>query len=85
MAKSKQGSIAEQLLAHLPTSRRPHWEDSLPADVLQDLEAIKADWIAGRYAGIASRTGLSQAIAQTLAERGLTGCPHTVARWLERK
>ena len=80
--KPPAGSISEQLLAHLPANRRPHWEDGLPADIRAELEAIKADYVAGRYGGTATRTGLSIAIAKTLSARGLPGSAHTVARWL---
>jgi|APCry1669188879_1035177.scaffolds.fasta_scaffold54393_2 hypothetical protein len=83
--KPTTGSIAEELLAHLPTRRRARWEDHLPAEVREELEVIKGDFLAGRYTGVASRTGLAAAISQTLAARGLQGCAHSVARWLDRK
>lgn len=85
MAKAKPGSIEEQMRGFLPSNRRALWEDSLPDDVRAELEGIKANWHAGKYSGIATKTGLAQAVSKTLEARGLPGCAHTVARWLDRK
>lgn len=81
MAKTQ--SIRDQIINHLPSRARPHWETSLPADVLQDLEEVRADFKAGRLGPRVTKTGLSRAIAKTLADRGIGGSQTTVARWLD--
>jgi hypothetical protein len=83
MAKAKPGSIADELRGFLPSKRRATWEHRLPADVREELEAVRADFYAGKID--ASRTGLAHALSKTLTARGLSVCPHTVARWLEAK
>jgi hypothetical protein len=81
MAKTQ--SIRDQIITHLPSGARPHWEASLPADVLQGLEEVRADFKAGRLGPRVTKTGLSRAIAKTLADRGIGGSQTTVARWLD--
>lgn len=77
------GSFLEQVRSFLPSHSRLRWEESLPADVRDELSAIKADWLAGKFGANVTKTGLGMAIAKSLAARDLPGSSHTVVRWLD--
>jgi len=77
------GSLLEQVRSFLPSRPRLRWEDSLPAEVRDELTAIRADWVAGKFGASVTKTGLGVAIAKSLAARGLPGSSHTVVRWLD--
>jgi hypothetical protein len=78
------GSLLEEVQANLPTRVRRTFASSLPADLLAELETIRADWQAGRL-GDVTKTGLGKAVAAALAGRGLKYHTLTVVRWLEER
>lgn len=89
MAKAKSGaapSLTDAVLAEVQGQRRgtQPWWMRLPADALQELEAIRVEFVSGRIPS--SRWRLAQAISRNLAERGIaTASPLVVDRWLAAK
>lgn len=79
---AKPGLLAE-VIANIPQRTRRTWADTLPPDVLAEVEEIRAEFRAGRIA--ATKTGLGKAIAVTLAARGIECHPLTVVRWLDAR
>jgi hypothetical protein len=62
----------------------PAWHERLPPDALAELEALRADWHAGKL-GLPKWT-LSASISKSLTERGLPSAgPGEIAKWLARK
>jgi hypothetical protein len=62
----------------------PAWHEKLPPDALAELEAIRADWHAGKL-GLSKWT-LSTSISKSLTERGLPSAgPGEIVKWLARK
>lgn len=84
MPKAKAaGTLLEEVRANLPTVRRRRWVDTVPAETLTELEAIRDDWRAGRLGPGVTKTGLGKAICATLVARGIPCHALTVVRWLE--
>jgi hypothetical protein len=83
MARKASPSLLDDVRSRLPTRLRPQWISTVPAETRHELEAIRADFAAGRLGPSVSRTGLSRAIAAALVARGVPTHPHTVSRWLE--
>lgn len=60
------------------------WWHALPADVLEELRQIRAEYYAGKVPS--SRWRLSASIAARLTERGYPGCTQLVVdRWLAQR
>lgn len=68
----KRPSLADAIRAAVPPSpiRSRAWWHGLPPDALAELEAVKADWKAGRLPG--SKSALARAIQAELSARGLS-------------
>lgn len=77
-------SLRDEITAALPSRARRKWEEDLDHKLLEELTAIRDDWMAGRLGAGVTRTGLSKAIARTLSGRGIPTSAQTVARWLDR-
>ena len=62
----------------------PAWHERLPADVLAEVQAVRADWHDGTLC-TQVRT-LARSISEHLRSRGLpTAGPDEVAKWLHRR
>jgi len=68
----KRPSLADAIRAAVPPApiRSRAWWHGLPPDVLAELEAVRADWKAGRLPG--SKSALARAIQAELSARGLS-------------
>jgi hypothetical protein len=82
--------MAEKLrtavLQNIPARTRTTWESSVPADLLEELSSIKADFHAGKLLDAigkpVTKTGLAKSISISLANLGHRFHPVTVSRWL---
>jgi hypothetical protein len=86
MAKLKTDLLSD-LAGLLPKHSRPNWLARVPADLLEEMEGVKAGFISGTLAGPlarASRAGLASAIASWMSARGIPVHETTVVRWLKK-
>lgn len=82
----KMPSLADAIRAAVPaiTRRNVCWWERLDAATLAELEAIRAEWRAGRLPG--SKAALARAIAEQLVARGLSDVgKQGVTTWLSEK
>jgi hypothetical protein len=86
MAKHKT-DLLDDLVSLLPKQSRPNWMDRLPADLLEQMEALRLSYAEGTLTGplaFASTTGLGSAISKLLTARGISVHESTVVRWLKK-
>lgn len=84
MARAANPSLLDELRQHLPVRRGPaSWFASLAPGIRDELEQIKARFVAGEMGQDITRTGLSMALAKTLQLRGMKVTHHTIDRWLK--
>lgn len=79
----KRLSLADAIRAAVPPGpvRSKAWWQAIAPDVLAELEAVKADWKAGRLPG--SKAALARAIQAELSARGLSDIgSQGVTAWL---
>lgn len=80
MAKAK--SLLDEVKESLPGGRGPRtWYDSVPADIRDECDKIKAAYKAG---AMGTKTGLSMALSKALKARGVKVGHSGVCSWLER-
>lgn len=79
-------SLADAIRASIPTTGRPvaRWWHRLPADVLQELNAVRDDLREGRLPG--NKSAVARAIVEHLHARGLSEVRQQgVLAWLSEK
>lgn len=81
---AKAPSISASVIARASRSRRgpPNWYDLLPAEVQEELRAIKTQWRSGEVA--VEKNTLAKAIRAELTERGFAVVQAPgIVRWLD--
>lgn len=81
----KRTSLADAIRAAVPPApvRSKAWWQAVAPDVLAELEAVRADWKAGRLPG--SKSALARAIQAELSARGLSDIgSQGVTAWLNQ-
>lgn len=83
MKKPPPESITAELERMLPRKGFAPWYATAPADVMQELEAIRERFHAGQLAG--TKTGISNTLSRILQARGIKIGHAGVAAWLAAK
>jgi hypothetical protein len=78
------GSLLDDVVANLPRKGQQPWHTTIPADLLQELEQVRARFEAGEIPG-ATKTGLASALAKSLKSRGISIGHRGVESWLNGK
>lgn len=81
MAKSR--TLLEEVRALLPKKGQKPWHERTDPELRKELEAIKADFLAGKMGPGVTKTGLSTALAKSLKDRGMEIGFSGVQRWLQ--
>ena len=86
MPKAEAVSLADAIRASIPTVQRRgvRWWESLPADVLEELKAVRDDFWSGRLPN--NKSAVARAIVEHLHARSLSDVRHQgVIAWLSDK
>jgi hypothetical protein len=86
MAKHKT-DLLDDLVSLLPKQSRPNWMHRVPAELLEQMEAVRLGYVEGTLTGplaAASTTGLGSAISKWLKAKGISVHESTVVRWLKK-
>lgn len=81
MAKSR--TLLEEVRALLPKKGQVPWHQRVDPALREELETIKADFLAGKMGSGVTKTGLSTALAKSLLERGIQIGTSGVQQWLQ--
>lgn len=83
MAKAKL-SLLDEVKAGLPTRRGlTPWYETVPADVMQEVQQIATMWVSGELR--TTKTGLGHQLSRVLKRRGLNIGPSCIIQWLGRQ
>lgn len=77
-------SLLEDVVANLPTKGQAPWHTTIPADLLEELEAVRQRFLAGEIPR-ATKTGFAAAISKSLKARGIEIGHRGVEAWLTGK
>ena len=77
-------SLLEDVVANLPRKGQQPWHTTIPAELLQELEQVRARFLAGEIPS-ATKTGLATALAKSLKSRGVEIGHRGVESWLNGK
>lgn len=80
---AKKSALLDEIMSHVPRKGTVPWHETLPADLLEELVAIRSSFLAGRMGANVTKTGLARAISKSLESRGVSIGPAGVQRWLE--
>jgi|Laugresu1bdmlbdd_1035124.scaffolds.fasta_scaffold01217_16 hypothetical protein len=86
MPKAEALSLADAIRASIPTVQRRgvRWWESLPADVLAELDAVREDFHAGRLPN--NKSAVARAVVEHLHARGLSDVKQQgVLAWLAER
>lgn len=75
--------LLNDVVANLPGKPKRTWEAAIPPELMAELVEIREQFWSGTLPGNPTRTGLSKAVARSLASRGIQCHSVTVSRWLE--
>lgn len=75
--------LLDDVKADLPRKGQPAWHEVLPDDLRQEIESVRAAWLAGELGASATKTGLATALSKALQARGIDIGRSGVQRWLE--
>jgi hypothetical protein len=78
------GSLLDDVVANLPRKGQQPWHTTIPAELLQELEQVRARFLAGEIPS-ATKTGLATALAKSLKSRGVEIGHRGVESWLNGK
>jgi len=80
---AKRLSLRDDVLANIPRKGFEPWHKSLPSDIRQEVEQLRADFHAGRLGAGVTKTGLSHTLAKALRDRGVLIGHAGVRKWIE--
>lgn len=81
---AKTSTLLAEVRTHLPRKGQLPWFKTTDRALQAELDAIKADFHAGKLGPSVTKTGLSTALSLTLCQRGVEIGPRGVQQWLDK-
>ena len=77
-------TLLDDVLANLPKKGQKPWHETLPPEVLAEIEQLRSKFLAGEIPA-ATKTGFANALAKSLTARGIVIGHRGVEAWLTAK